>query len=465
MLAGQASPFLGRTNELKKLDGIYASERFECVILHGRLRVGKTALLREFMKKKKAIYFAAQEMSSLENLADLSRAIGTFTSDAGTQAQNISSFEDAFMHIHELARSERVVLIIDDYQFLTAAHRGISSLICGQIDKELGESRLMLIICGSSEAVMESETLGFDSPFHGHRTAQIKLMPFTFFETKRYYSRFSPFDVAVLYGVTGGVPKYLELMDPEQPIEENIRRHFFDASSFLFEEPANFLRREVRDPAYYNAVLRAIAAGHSKNSEIASTVGLETSACTAYLKNLIAMNLVGKHTPVTEKAGKKTIYEIEDNFFRFWYRFVPDNMSLIQSGVADRIWRSVARDIPSFMSKVFEDICRQWLEQRNQLGGLPVSFVEVGRWWGVDPIWKTDTFIPIIAYSDDDNAVFGDCVWSDDPAEADALASLMERSRLFRYTNRYLFLFSRSGFSEECADLAQRIGANLVMFE
>jgi len=291
------------------------------------------------------------------------------------------------------------------------------------------------------------------------------LQPFTFFEVKRYYSGFSPFDAAVLYGVTGGVPAYLELMDPELPIEENIRRTFFDASSMLFEEPANILRREVRDPAYYNAILRAIASGVRKNSEIASGTGLETSACTAYLKNLIAMGLVNRHTPVTEKAGKRTIYEIGDNFFRFWYRYVPANTSLIQSGMADRIWRNVARDIPAYMSKVFEDICRGWLEQRNQAGLLPVRFIEIGRWWGPDPVWKTDIYLPIVAYSDDDHAAFGDCLWSDDPAGADILNSLIEHSRLFRFGARYLYLFSRSGFSEECAGLAGRIGANLVMFE
>jgi len=312
---------------------------------------------------------------------------------------------------------------------------------------------------------MERETLSKDSPFHGRRTAQIQLLPFTFFETKRYYSSFSAFDIAVIYGVTGGVPRYLEIMNPNLPIDANIRWAFFDTLSFLLEEPSNILRREVRDPAYYNAVLRAIAAGCTKNSDIAAAVGLETSACTAYLKNLNALGLVGKHTPVTEKVGKKTVYEIEDSMFRFWYRFVPDNLSLIQSGRATRIWRSVAQEIPDFMNQVFEDICRQWVELRNSACRLPVKFAEVGRWWGVDPLRKTDISIPIIAYLDDEHALFGDCVWSDEPVGADILVSLEDRSRLFRYPNRYLFLFSRTGFTEECAATAHRMGANLVMFE
>ena len=457
--------FLGRQNELKRLEMIYNSEKFECVVIHGRRRSGKTALLRELMANKKAIYFSAQETNSMENLENLTRCVKSFPREPAADERKFRSYEDAFLNIYDLARAERVLMIIDDYQYLVASHRGISELICGQIDKNLRNSRLMLVICGSSEPVMESETLGYDSPFHGLRTAQMNLRPFDFFETKRLYTGFSPFDIAIIYGLTGGVPKYLEQMDPDLSIEDNVRRNFFDPTSFLFEEPANILRREVRDPTYYNAILRAVAVGHTKNSEIASAVGLETSACTAYLKNLIALGFMGKHTPMTERAGKKTIYEIEDNMFRFWYRFVHGNMSLIQSGMADRIWRGVAGEISSFMSKVFESICHQWLLQRNQAGRLPVKFVEIGRWWGVDPVWKTSAELPIIAYSDDENAIFADCEWSEEPMQVSVLNSLFERSRLFRYTNRYLYLFSRAGFSDECAATARRIGANLVLFE
>ena len=458
--------FHGRQSELKRLDGICDSGKFECVVLHGRLRVGKTALLREFIRDKRAIYFAARETSDRENLDALARCVEAFADEAGAKPQELKNYyEEVFDRVHKLALSKRLVLVIDDYEFLAAANRGISELVCRHIDSKFLDSRLMLVICGSSEPVMESEALGYDCPFHGRRTAQLRLLPFSFFEAKRIYRDFSPFDITVVYGITGGVPGYLELMDPSQPVEENIKSSFFDASSLLFEEPTNFLRREVRDPSYYNAILGAIAKGNAKNSEISEAVGLETSACTAYLKNLMALGIVGKHTPVTEKAGKKTVYEIEDSMFRFWYRFVPDNVSLIKLGMVDKFWRSVAQGIPPFMSKVFVDICRQWIEQRNGTGRLPVKFVEVGRWWGYDPVWKREAAVPIIAYSGDTHALFGDCVWSDEPAGVEALVSLEERSRLFRYPKRYLYLFSRSGFSDECADTARRIGANLVMFE
>ena len=463
--------FVGRQNELKQLDELYCSDKFECVIVHGRLRVGKTAFLHEFVKDKRSLYFAAQETSSRENLQNLANCVEAFSREPIAHTPEISSYTEAFDRIFWLSCSERLVLIIDDYEFLTVSHRGISELIRGHIDQWFIDSKLMLIICGSSEPVMEKETLSYGSPFQERRTAQILLHPFTFFETKRYYSDFSPFDIVVIYGVTGGVPRYLELMDPKIPIERNIQQTFFDTSSFLFEEPSNILRREVREPGYYSAVLKSIATGCTKASDIATMVGLDSSACTTHLKNLIAMRFVGKHTPLTEKAGEKTIYEIEDNMFRFWFRFVPHNISLIKSEIAEKIWRDVARDISVYMGKVFEDICRQWVELRNSADRLPVKFTEIGRWWGVDPSQGVDSSqdvditIPIVAHLDDSHALFGDCVWSDEPANADILASLNDKSQLFRHTNKYLFLFSRSGFSEECAALAEQLGANLVMFE
>ena len=457
--------FVGRHELLKRLEGLYNSGKFECAIIYGRFRVGKTALVREFIKGKRALYFSAGETSDRENFDSLLRNISAFSDNSEYETAQTGDFMEAAEQIHELSQTQRLILVIDDYHFLPGAKRDISKLICDRIDNLWKDGQLMLVICGSSEPLMESETLSHNSPFHGRRTAQLKVEPFTFFETKRFYEKFSPFDVAVVYGITGGIPKYINLMNPSLPIEENIKRTFFDSASVLFEETANFLRREVRDPTLYNAVLRALANGKTKNSEIASAVGLETSACTAYLKNLMSFGIVEKHTPVTEKAGKKTIYEIEDSMFRFWYRFVPDNISQIKIGQLDKFWRKVANGIPAFMLTVFEDICRQWIEHRNADGRLPVNFVEVGRWWGADPISKSDMRIPIIAYADDDHALFGDCAWQDEPAGVEALVSLEERSRLFRFKNRYLFLFSRSGFTDECAHTAGRFGANLVVFK
>ena len=455
--------FVGRQYELKRLETLYESTSFECVTLQGGRRVGKTALLREFAKSKEIIYYSAAEVCSYENLHNFSECVSMAL--GGAPKQEPQSFSEVFTRLRDTALARRLALIIDDYHLLAASQRDISDTICEQITSWGKDSSLMLLISGSYEQEKGSDKQAHRDPIMSIRTANIQLKPFTFFEQKRLYPGFSLYDVAVVYGVTGGVPGYLQYMDPQAPIEENISKAFFDAAAPLLEEPHNILRREVRDPAYYNSVLRAIATGKKKNSEIAEAVGLETSACTAYLRNLMELGLVEKHTPVTEKAGKKTIYSVCSNMFRFWYKFVPGEMSLIMSGQSAKLWRRVADEIHAYMSGVFEDICREWLAQQNQAGRLPARFVEIGRWWGLDPIIKQESMLPMLAYADDEHAAFGDCVWSDEPAQAEALVSLDERSRFFRYANRYLYLFSRSGFSQECAEVAKRIGANLVMFE
>ena len=460
--------FLGRDAELKRLNTLYESKKFECVVLHGRQRIGKTTLIREFIKNKNAIYFSSQETCIIENRQNLINLVKAFDKDSAIDIKNNFDFDEIFEHIYKLARSQRVILIIDDYQLFAQGKRGITDLICNHINKHLRYSRLMLIISGSSEPVMEKEVLSLDSPFYGWRTAQIKLLPFTFEEFRRYYSSYPLFDATIIYGMTGGVPKYINMMSSDLPIEDNIRRAFLNSDSFLLEEPINILRRVVRDPTYYNAVLKAIGSGNDKNSEIASAVGLDTAACTAYLKNLIAMDIVEKHTPLLEKIGKKTIYEIEDSFFRFWYCFIPDNISQIRIGAVSKIWRDIARTIPMYMYKTFLAICRQWLSEQNSLGQLCFNAVEFGRWWGTIPVGngspnsKEIVSIPIVAYSDDDNVLFADGKWSEEPIDTEALESLIYRSRMFNYKNKFYYLFSCSGFTSDCIDLAEKHEVYLI---
>jgi AAA+ ATPase superfamily predicted ATPase len=162
--------------------------------------------------------------------------------------------------------------------------------------------------------------------------------PFGFNETNGFHSRFISQESATAYGITGGIPLYLEFMDDRNSICENIMKNFFNPNAYLFEEPTNLLKQEVRDLAHYNAIVRAIATGSSRNSEIASIVGLPTSATTAYLNNLIGLGIVNRDEPVIKATGRRAVYRISDGLYRFWYRFVPDYLPLIQNGMAERVW-------------------------------------------------------------------------------------------------------------------------------
>ena len=200
------------------------------------------------------------------------------------------------------------------------------------IDHKWTESKMYLILCGSSMSFMESQVLGKESTFYGRRTGQFKIEPLDYKETAVFHPNLSAEDKSLIYGITGGVPHYINKLDVRNSVDEALLDNFFDRSSYLYEEPGNLLKQELREPAIYNAIIKAIAEGASRMNDIKMKVGEENSVISKYLKTLIDLGIVKKETPITEKTGKKTIYLLADNFFRFWYRFVPVNMSAIDSG-------------------------------------------------------------------------------------------------------------------------------------
>ena len=457
--------FYCRENELGKLNKRYENGNWECVIIYGRRRVGKTSLISEFCKGKPAVYFSALNSSSRENLEALSSAIGEYKNENPDSFPVYKSFDDAFSAIEMLGKKERLVFVIDEYPYLAKSEPSVSSRLQHIIDHRWQNSSLFLILCGSSMSFMQNQVLGYESPLYGRRTAQFKISPFSFFEIKDYMNSFSPYDTALLYGISGGTPQYFLQYDKDISVEENIKEKLLDTSSYLFEEPENLLKQEVREAALYNAVITAVAEGSTKISEIASKISEETSTCTNCLKKLMSLGIIKKETPFGEKQGRKSLYVVEDNLFRFWYRFIPENISALQNRMEDVIYRKISEQFNSYMGYVFEEICKQYLWLRNRQGSLPFIFTGLGRWWGTDSRTRTQEEIDIIA-ADGSNALICECKWRNEPVGTDVLDKLSERSTLVNYTSTWLFIFSKSGFTESCRNAAaERPNVFLVSFE
>lgn len=456
--------FIGRERELRSLEQLYASDKFEFAVLYGRRRVGKTALLTQFIRDKRAIYFMGVESSAKQNLENLSRSILEYT---GMEAEtSFLSFQAALEYVFRLAERERVILVLDEYPYVARSSKSLASTLQLLIDKNKDTSRLMLILCGSSMSYMEDQVLAYKAPLYGRRTAQIKLLPFDFRETCRYFSHFRGEDRALAYGIVGGTPQYLLQFNDRLTIEENIKHTFLDPVSFLYEEPVNLLKQEVREPAIYTAIITAIAGGASRMSEISSKVGEDTNVCASYIRNLISLGIVQKETPYGERASRKSLYSIADNMFRFWHRFVLENNSLIARGAADLVYRRIEPQLDQYMGKVFEEICRQYLWGLLLEGRSPVEFTSLGRWWGNDPIEKAQTEIDILGEQDKTTALFGECKWTNEKVDLGVLETLVHRSHLFQYSRVHYFLFSKSGFTRDCMDRAGELGhVTLVGYE
>lgn len=457
--------FVGRERELRSLNELYGSNRFEFVVLYGRRRVGKTALINRFIEGKPAIYFTGVESNVRQNLENMSKSIMEYAGgpDADT---SFMSFQAALEYAFRLSEGKRIVFAIDEYPYVARASKSFGSTLQRLIDTYKDRSGLMLILCGSSMSYMEDRVLAYKAPLYGRRTAQIKLLPLSFEETCSYLGNYSAEDKALAYGIAGGTPQYLLQLDDRRSIEENVKRTYLNPDSFLYEEPVNLLKQEVRDPALYTAIITAIARGASRMSEIAGKVGEDTNTCSVYIKNLVALGLVQREIPYGEKASKKSIYSIADNMFRFWYRFVPENASLIARGAADLVYSRIEPYLSDYMGKVFEEICRQYLWRLLLDGKSPVLFASLGRWWGNDPVRKCQTEIDIMGEQDKDTALFAECKWTNERVDRGVLEMLVRRSNIFPYRRKHYFLFSKAGFTKGCREAAEAHGnTTLVRYD
>ena len=457
--------FIGRERELNTLDNLYKSDKFEFAVIYGRRRVGKTALINQFIGDKRAIYFMGVESNAKQNLENFSKSIMEFASGFETESSFLS-FQAALEYVFKLAEKERIILAIDEYPYVARSSKSLASTFQLLIDKYKDTSKLMLILCGSSMSYMEDHVLAYKAPLYGRRTAQIKLLPFDFEETCAYFKNLSDEDKAIIYGVAGGTPQYLLQMSDKLSIEDNIKNTYLNPMSFLYEEPTNLLKQEVREPAIYTAIITAIATGSSRMSEISSKVGEDTNVCTNYIKNLINLGIVQKEIPYGEKASRKSIYSIEDNMFRFWYRFVLDNNSVIVRGAADLVYKRIEPQLSDYMGKVFEEICKQYLWKQLLSGNCPIEFKSLGRWWGNDPKEKAQAEIDIMGEQDKNTAIFAECKWTNEKVDLGVLETLVKRSELFNYKTKHYYLFSKSGFTKGCVDKANEMGnVSLVAYK
>lgn len=459
--------FVGREREIKKLNDMYQSNQFEFAVLYGRRRVGKTTLIREFMKDKQGVYYMSVEGTKKENLNGMSKAL-LLKGGLQKSTAEFRDYEDLLDYIDSIALSaQKVIIAIDEYPYLAASYPSISSMLQSHIDGCWKNSRIFLILCGSSMSFMEEQVLGYKSPLYGRRTAQFKIHPFTFFESRQMLMNFSPEDQAILYGVTGGIPEYLSRINEKYSVDENMIQLFFEESGRLFEEPVNLMKQEMREPMTYHSIISAIASGASKLNEIATKTGLETSGCSNQLTSLIALGIVKREVPVTEPVtSRKTLYCLQDSMFLFWYRFVRPNISSISRGVGEQVYYTlVLPQLNDFMGHVFEEICRQYLYLPDVYSGLPFSVGEVGRWWGNNSQKKRQEEIDLMSVLDK-KALFGECKWKKEKTGLEILKTLQERGELFTYPEKYYYLFSKSGFDDEIISAARQYrNVTLISFE
>lgn len=454
--------FIDRTNELAALEKEYQRES-SFVVIYGRRRVGKTRLIKEFIKKKtNTVYFLATEELEAQSMKRFSGVISRTTGNAMLKSVTFSDWIDLFQAIAQYKPEEKKIIVIDEFPYLVKTNPAFPSILQNAWDEILKDQNVMLILCGSLISMMQKHALSYDSPLYGRRTAQIRLMPLSF--TNVYASQELSFEEAVKqYAVTGGVPKYLEFFQAKNSLIEQITETVLSKNGFLYEEPKFLLSDEVQVPTSYFSIIKVIADGNHKLSKIAGTLGFETSKLTPYLSILSELGFVEKQVPITEKNAEKSrkgLYFISDNFVRFWFQYVYPFKGELELDNIEIVLEEIEKDFNyKFVAFAYEDICKDIFT--SLCSSKVIDFVpsKVGSYWFNDA--TSDTQIDVMAVDTKNKRLFaGECKYHNQPVDADVLFDLEKKvinsgeiQKTFRNYTVIYGVFSKSGFTKRLLDV------------
>lgn len=461
------SAFIDREAEMQTLENEYMRSGSSLVILYGRRRVGKTTLISEFIKDKKALFFLASEESEAQNRTVFKEKAAEFIGNDLLKNASVSDWDIIFKTIMDTKFDTKPIIVIDEFQYIGKTNPAFPSVFQRIWEEILKDKSVMVILCGSLISMMTSQTLAYNSPLYGRRTAQIRLTQIPF----SYYSEFFPGTernkLIEMYSVTGGIPKYIELFSPERDIYSAIKNHILNKSSYLYDEPHFLLQQEVTEIGSYFSIIRTIAAGNRKLSAIASTLEIKATSLTKYLKTLIDLDILEREVPVTEDnpdKSKRGLYKIKDNYLRFWFAFVYPNKSYIESGNGNAVMKKI-RDgfVSGQVSFVYEDVCREKMWDMNASGVWPFEFSKVGRYW------DANTEIDIAAIdSEGKNLILSECKYWKEPVGVNILRELEAKADHVPWNKQsrkvYYVLFSANGFTEELKELANK-QSNIILSE
>ena len=399
--------FIDREVEMAFLEERFASGEFEFLVLYGRRRVGKTELLRRFVTGRPHFYFLADKRGTERNVLRLRREMAEAL---GKPEVATEEFEELFRwYVGEAG--ERPLIVIDEFPYLVEKDDSIPSVLQLVIDQDLSGTSAMLVLCGSSEGMMERTVLGARSPLYGRRTGHWKVRPLAFADACGFFPGASIERCIEFHSVLGGVPHYLQRFPDDASVVENAEQEIMSRTGGLYEEVDFLLREELREPDVYKAILEAIGAGKAKAGEIADASRVPVHDIDKYLKVLARLGVVERSRPVTEgPRSKRTRYLLADPLFRFWFTFCEPHKSDLELGETGRCRLAVERGLSAFVGKAFEPLCRDLIASE-----FPGRWPVLGPWWGSrrEKGKRVDLEIDMVGLNTSDKEILlGECKWS-----------------------------------------------------
>ena len=428
--------------------------------------MGKTELLKLWIQSKPdpAIYWQAELFPSKIQLASFSRTIQQhrFSGQPVPDDFSYGSWEQAFLEIAALARQSRLIVVLDEFTYVLAQEPGIASALQKVWDHQLKDTQIVLMLSGSHAGMIARSALNYRSPLYGRATHAVHLQPLPFGLMPAFFPKSSAEDRLTYYGILDGIPAYLQEIEDGAPIEQNIRAIL--ESQLIVEDAQKLLRDQFTDVVNYLSVVHAIASGYSRMAEIGTMAAVPPNSIGPYLKVLQDLGIVVREVPATEsrpESSKQGRYRVRDQYLRFYFRFISNEMSNINLGLYNAVVAKIMKHLTEFIGTyTFEEISREWVSRIGDAGRLPFMPRRVGSFWG--------THLPqidVVAVNEDEHAILlGECKWMSEPVDrATVVEHLAKTPKIIADPDRWNVFhafFSKSGFTTE----AKRAAAQSKIF-
>ncbi len=423
--------FIGRREELAELNTSYNADAFRCASIYGKRHIGKTALVREFVRDKNCIWLNIPEMNEKMILRSLSSSLREQLGDE--TLPDFDVWERVLDTVIELCELERYVVVINEPQHAAAASKNFLQVLNTYIEAHLAATSTFLVF------VTDNASFARDIPYCH---LKIELEEFHYLEAYEFLKSYSHENAIFLYSCIGGSPFYLSEIDSSLSVLGNLERFFFKDKGRLYENPSQTLMKALREQALYNSILYAIAFGEEQFNSLVPLIGDEQTKVMKYIKMMRDFSILERSTPYGDDPvkGRKGLYTFVENGTRFWFRYVVDGKGVDKVDIND-----------VFFEKPFEQICTQYLQIQNERENLPFAASQFGSWWGSTGKKGAQPEIDIIAADETGKqAILCECKWSGKPVTCKEVKALTAKETLISGLEDTQFIFfSRPGYAAE----------------
>ena len=397
--------FLNRIKEKEKLNLSVSGSKPAFIVVYGRRRCGKSRLLQEITKENDIYFMADPREAQLqrEGLAlEINRIVNGFAS------ASYPTWESILYALNNSLKG-RVNLIIDEFPFMVQSSQEIPFVLQNFIDK-VPDRKFNLILCGSSQRMMQGLVLDASSPLYGRADEIIKVRPLKIGWIQDAFD-ITPVEAVETYSVWGGVPRYWELAKEYSNLKQAIISLVLDKDGIFHDEPLRLFLDEMRTANQSLSILTLIGAGCHRLSEIAGRLGKKAVNLSRPLANLVDLGYIRRELPFGEslRSTKRTLYKINDPFLNFYFKFLQPNKSLLEFDLVDKVYSDIENTFSQYVSEIWENLVRESIPLSN-IGGK--SWKPAQRWWGKGINGK-QLEIDLIAESvDEKTLLFGEVKWS-----------------------------------------------------